>query len=260
MAEVLITLAIIGVVAAIVMPSVIASYQLKTVGVKLAKFAGTIENSARAFTASNGAFPHATMTEVAGEQTLGSSANLINEFLADSLVIKDLYETDINYSSDNYAGLVVDKTKRDDDANRLGVAKVTSTGGTNPTITTTGDIAVLKDNTRVMVYPISEDDQADQWDGVNGGSINKANVGDGAFIIAFDPAVNGLPGAKKKIYYFVVTETGFVFPAAQDDCTWDIFNNDWNSTSTIMDKDKHAEDGQGLGTGYSCTRPTTTTP
>jgi prepilin-type N-terminal cleavage/methylation domain-containing protein len=38
LAEVLITLGIIGVVAAIVMPSVMTNYTYKTVGVKLSKF------------------------------------------------------------------------------------------------------------------------------------------------------------------------------------------------------------------------------
>ena len=252
LAEVLITLAIIGVVAAIVMPSVIASYQLKTVGVKLAKFAGTVENSARAFTASNGAFPHATKTN----NSLGNSANLINEFLADSLVIKSLYETDITYAKDNYAGLVINESDRDNTHNAL---VVSAFNDVNPQATQ-GAIAVLKDNTKVMAYPISDHLAAGNWTtptgSVNGGNINTSNVGEGAFILAFDPAVNGLPSAKKKIYYFVVTETGFVFPAADDDCAWEISNNDWNSTSTIMDKtpDKYTSTGQSKGTGYSCTK------
>ena len=49
LAEVLITIAVIGVVAAITMPTMISSYQYKTVGVKLSKFAANIESNARAY-------------------------------------------------------------------------------------------------------------------------------------------------------------------------------------------------------------------
>ena len=49
LAEVLITLSIIGVVAAIVMPSVMTNYTYKTVGVKVAKFASQLEAASRPF-------------------------------------------------------------------------------------------------------------------------------------------------------------------------------------------------------------------
>jgi prepilin-type N-terminal cleavage/methylation domain-containing protein len=49
LAEVLITLGIIGVVAAIVMPSVMTSYQYSIIGVRLAKFQQQAENAARSF-------------------------------------------------------------------------------------------------------------------------------------------------------------------------------------------------------------------
>jgi len=56
LAEVLITLGIIGVVAAIVMPTVMSSYQYKTVGVKLSKFVSQTEGAARAYVAQNDVF------------------------------------------------------------------------------------------------------------------------------------------------------------------------------------------------------------
>ena len=49
LAEVLITLGVIGVVAATVMPSVMTSYQYSTIGTKLSKFIQQTENSARSY-------------------------------------------------------------------------------------------------------------------------------------------------------------------------------------------------------------------
>ena len=77
LAEVLITMAIIGIVAAIVMPAMITSYQYKTVGVKLSKFAATVENSARAFVVSNDSFK---------SNTEGGKAE-INTYLNESLIL-----------------------------------------------------------------------------------------------------------------------------------------------------------------------------
>ena len=56
LAEVLITLGIIGVVASIVMPSVMTNYTYKTVGVKLAKFVSQVEGSTRPFVVQNETF------------------------------------------------------------------------------------------------------------------------------------------------------------------------------------------------------------
>ena len=54
LAEVLITIAVIGIVAAMTLPNMITGYQYKTIGVKLSKFAASTEASARAFVAANG--------------------------------------------------------------------------------------------------------------------------------------------------------------------------------------------------------------
>ena len=56
LAEVLITLGIIGVVAAIVMPSVMTNYTYKTVGVKLSKFMSQLEGATRPYVVQNASF------------------------------------------------------------------------------------------------------------------------------------------------------------------------------------------------------------
>ena len=56
LAEVLITLGIIGVISAIVMPSVMSNYTYKTVGVKLSKFAAQLEGATRPYVVQNEVF------------------------------------------------------------------------------------------------------------------------------------------------------------------------------------------------------------
>lgn len=53
LAEVLVTLTIIGVVSAIVMPNMMSNYQYKQIGVRVSKFMTTLENNARAYVAEN---------------------------------------------------------------------------------------------------------------------------------------------------------------------------------------------------------------
>ena len=77
LAEVLITLSIIGVVAAITLPSLMTSYQYKTVGVKLSKFMAAAESGARAYVVANGSF---NSTDTAA----------IADFVDSSFVIKEI--------------------------------------------------------------------------------------------------------------------------------------------------------------------------
>ena len=56
LAEVLVALTIIGVTAALVLPTTFSSYQAKTVGVKLAKFAGQLETASRNYVSNYGSF------------------------------------------------------------------------------------------------------------------------------------------------------------------------------------------------------------
>ena len=56
LSEVLITIAIIGIVAALTLPTVMSSSTYKSLGVKIAKFASTTENASRAYVNANDAF------------------------------------------------------------------------------------------------------------------------------------------------------------------------------------------------------------
>ena len=64
LAEVLITLGIIGVVAAIVMPSVMTNYTYKTVGVKLSKFMSQVEGASRPYVVQNASFTNGENSEI----------------------------------------------------------------------------------------------------------------------------------------------------------------------------------------------------
>ena len=57
--------------------------------------------------------------------------------------------------------------------------------------------------------------------------IEASKVGSGAFILLFDPNVTGLQKDIHRTFSFVVTELGYMFPAANDSCLWDIYGNDF---------------------------------
>ncbi len=88
LAEVLITLAIIGVVAAITLPNLVTSYQYTALGVKLSKFMASLEASARAYAVAN--------------TTIVNSAESIADYADSSFAFKDedsVESTQINNAS-----------------------------------------------------------------------------------------------------------------------------------------------------------------
>ena len=78
LAEVLITLGIIGVVAAIVMPAVMTNYTYKTVGVKLSKFMSQLEGATRPYVVQNASFTNGADSELG-----------IGTFVEESFLIKN---------------------------------------------------------------------------------------------------------------------------------------------------------------------------
>lgn len=213
LAEVLITMAIIGIVAAIVMPAMITSYQYKTVGVKLSKFAATVENSARAFVVSNDSFK---------SNTEGGKAE-INTYLNESLIFKDIIKASgVTAGSEYKTGLT---GSSDSTATEIALASE------NPLI------GYMKDNTKVQAYLIGENDAAVNW-GSTGQLrlVKEEKIGKPSFKLVFDPAVSGLPKDAHKAFTFVVTELGYMFPAANDDCLWSIYTADWTTNSKTFKK------------------------
>lgn len=90
LAEVLITIAVIGVVAAITMPTMISSYQYKAIGTKLSKFAANLESNARAYAAANATLTTVNASDFVAESFLFATGDT-NGTLAKSTVamIKD---------------------------------------------------------------------------------------------------------------------------------------------------------------------------
>ena len=212
LAEVLITLAIIGVVAAIVMPSVVSSYQYKSIGTKLAKFASTTENAARAYVASNDSFirTNSSVEDFLNESFIYKSVGSVTDFTASSSnSLKDSF----NPQADNTGSVRAE----------IG-SSVTNEGGGTPS-TTNLNAALLKDNTYIQ-YSKPENAPTSPY-------TDSSKTGNGVFTLTFDPMVAGLPGAVQHTYLFVVTEMGYVFPATSDTCLDAIYNADWITTANM---------------------------
>ena len=251
LAEVLITLGIIGVVAAIVMPSVITSYQYKTVGVKLSKFASLVENATRPFVVQNDTFS----TDRPG---------LIEDFVNESFIITDVIGTVAGADDDgNLTGALVpvqgtamtlSTTPWADIHQESLISELTleDDGTVDPANAVDPQVVKLKDGTFFTVSLVG--DNATGQDGVLDGSNNAdiavdfTKVGEPAFVFNFDPRVTGLPAAVQKTYSFVVTELGYVYPNNQDNCLEAIYNADFSTNARFFRNNAQAcEIGGGDG-------------
>ena len=204
LAEVLITLSIIGIIAAIVMPAVISSYQYKTVGVKLGKFATTTEDASRAFVVQNNTF-----------KTNTDAMNFINE----AYLFKSLTGTQNGQLAKTTLGV--------SDLTDYPTYYTVETAEMEPSktpdkYTQSGLIGVLKDNTTVVINMVKDSEYT-----THKGVVNIDKVGLPVFNINIDPKANGLPKSVQKNFNFTVTELGYVFPRDNDACLWKIYNDDW---------------------------------
>lgn len=210
LAEVLITLSIIGIISAIVMPSVISSYQYKTVGVKLSKFMSTTEDASRAFVVQNDSF-----------KTNIDAMDFTNEsFLIKSLIgdaDEDLLQKQYGASAklEDYPTYYTIDTKVPEKY--------------PDKYTQSGLQAVLKDNTSMVVSMIESKEYT-----THTGVVDSHKVGLPVFNINFDPKANGLPKSVQKNFNFVVTELGYVFPNDEDDCLWAIYEKDWITNAKMF--------------------------
>ena len=208
LAEVLITLSIIGIIAAIVMPSVISSYQYKTVGVKLSKFVSTVEDASRAYVVQNDSF-----------KTNTDAIDFVNEaFLIKSLEgVQDVKLLQAYFGADATIAehptfYTIDSTEASTDIKDYQ--------------TQTGLIGTLKDNTSISVQMVKKEEYT-----THKGIVDSHKVGLPVFNINFNPHANGLPSTVQKNFNFVVTELGYVFPSDSDDCLWDIYEKDWSTNA-----------------------------
>lgn len=194
LAEVLITLAIIGIVSAIILPSVMSNYQYKSIGVKLGKLVSTVEGSARAFVVNDDGF---------------ANAEGVNNFVNESFIFKQFEGLSTLHE---YPEL----TNTAWNANiRSGMPS-----------TAQYPVAILKDGTGIRVAMDNTTFTGDRED-----LVPPEKYGVPSFRIDFNPNVQGLPQTAQKVFSFTVTELGYVFPHNSDTCTWDLYNDDFNTTS-----------------------------
>ena len=208
LAEVLITLGIIGVVASIVMPSVMTNYTYKTIGVKLAKFVSQVEGSTRPFVVQNEIFNY---------------ANNVETYIEESFLLKNAKD----YEGEGKS-LV------------LGTAPTTLDKYANFT-DSTGNILKIKDGTSMVVYPVTD---------YTNDEIDPYKVGKVVFGITFDPNVKGLPGPAQKVFDFVVTDLGYVYPnRTNDPCVGGIADADYQTNASFFKEGKAcAQSSTGTGT------------
>ena len=213
LAEVLITLSIIGIIATIVMPALISSYHYKTVGVKLSKMASTTEDSARAYVVQNDSFK--TNEDV---MSFVNESFLIKKLdgTQDTALASQMNNADKGTSADafpTYYTIAEDQ-------------KLKNSNAIPDTHTQTGLIGTLKDNTTILIQ------MADAKEYTNHkGVVDSFKVGMPVFNINFDPKANGLPSTVQKNFNFIVTELGYVFPNDNDECLWKIYEDDWNTNA-----------------------------
>lgn len=232
LAEVLITLGIIGVVAAIVMPSVMTNYTYKTVGVKLAKFMSQLEGAARPFVVQN--------------ETFTSDAASATAFITESFLIRNLEELqfedhectpeDIRETSNvqachgQAAGTPVD-VPRDPFVIASTEVDDEMTNDRSGAIEGSDKRVVIKDGTSFIAYTIDHDYPEND-------EINTDQVGEAVWGVLFAPEVRGLPNAVNKTYSFVVTELGYVYPDRENDpCLSAIYDADFQTNSQTFASD-----------------------
>ena len=206
LAEVLITLSIIGIIAAIVMPAVISSYQYKTVGVKLGKFMSTTEDASRAYVVQNDSFK--TNTDVMSFMNEAFMFKSLTGTQDENLAKQMLGVQDISSYPTYYT------------------IKETELKNTPDKKTQSGLIGVLKDNTAIVVDMVDDKEYT-----THKGVVDSDKVGLPVFNINFDPKANGLPKSVQKNFNFTVTELGYVVPRDDDACLWQIYNDDWSTNA-----------------------------
>ena len=207
LAEVLITLSIIGIIAAIVMPAVISSYQYKTVGVKLGKFMSTTEDASRAYVVQNDSFK--TNTDVMSFINEAFMFKSLNGTQDEELIKSMLGDTTVTTNYPTYYTINNEKLSSTPDK-----------------MTQDGLIGVLKDNTTIVVKMVEGTAYT-----THTGVVDSDKVGLPVFNINFDPQANGLPKSVQKNFNFTVTELGYVVPRDDDKCLWQIYEDDWSTNA-----------------------------
>ena len=198
LAEVLITMGIIGIIAAITMPTVIMNTKYKQLGVKLSKFYSSLYNVTKEYTAYNLEF--------------GSTDDLLTH-LTKSFDFKSIESANGGQSESlgTFAwGYDYPPTKATFDGENRGV---------------------LSDNTGIAVQmPYNGVDYS-----VPANYQNTRKFGTPFARVYFDPNIKGLPSSSQHIFQFLVTTKGDVIP--NDGCVQTIFRNNWIVNSDFYAND-----------------------
>lgn len=219
LAEVLITLAIIGVVAAVTMPNLITSGQYNALGTKLSKFQSTVESAAMAYVQSGEALSPDTPADAAA---FANSSFLVKGYYTKPATANGKY-TDNSSTKKANAGFTTPESAK------VNVNNAITTGayGMVPAQKNT-DVAMLKDDTYVIV---------DTADGTAPDGLDTQKMGVPAVVLTFNPNMSGLPKDAKKEYMFYVTELGYVLPVPGDACTQTLANKNYKVKASEFTSD-----------------------
>ena len=208
LAEVLISLTVIGIIAAITLPTTLSNYQAKVVGVKLSKFASNLEGSALAYVSDYGSFV---------------STDDASSFLNKTFIVKNTVSTGSN--SSNLSGLNQNKQMMQEKSQiEAKQQEIYITKGNTSSMPSS--ISILKDGTGITSLT-EENLNFEDYSAV----VDRYKVGDPKFVVKFYPNVKGLPSFAQQNFNFVVTELGYVYPHNDDTCLWSIYNNDYRTNA-----------------------------
>ena len=210
LAEVLITLGIIGVVAAVTLPTVVMNAKYKQIGVKLQKFHTNLENAARSYVAENEDFN--TKNDAS---SINQRRTQLRNFFNENFEYKQTRSSGNNVTTDNRVSLNCADAGGDfeeDDGRYHQMYKG---------LTNTPYSATLKDDTIIF----ATDRKGSKYMDTDRYSTEK--YGSPASVVNFDPNVKGLPQDAKKLYSFTITSKGFVFPNKNSACTMSAYSHDW---------------------------------
>ncbi len=233
LAEVLITLAIIGIIAALVIPAVMTNFQFRNVGVRLSKFMATVENATRAFVVADEALPSAVVPGVDANNVPLDNGNraVIATYINNTFSITDAGASLRNNDGspigvDNIGLLPIDA-----DPNMGGFMNALNVGPTPRDAANLQDNeVVLKDGTRAHFWrfniPAATPDRTIWHNHTNPGV---AVTGMPALGIIFDPIATIVPRSARRTFGYIITSQGFVFPAGVDQCLIDIASDRWET-------------------------------
>ncbi len=215
LAEVLITLGIIGVVAAVTMPTLISNTKYKQVGTRLAKFHNNLENAARAYVAANGDF---------SVKDSDKRQEALSDFFNNSFIYKETYKGGVA-TSDN------------------SIQKSAITMGSSVMYGNLCDknCGVLKDDSSIGYWPTGSMDTT---------KYPAEKYGEAVARVYFSPNVTGLPEKARKVYVYAISSKGIVVPATGDDCLDKAHNKNY-----IIDASWYKSGGVCYKNGSSSSQP-----